>query len=155
MNRTGGRKRDPIKRFWAKVSIGNDNDCWNWTGCLGPKQYGMFWGGITCTTSHQYSYILHNGPISSGMEVMHSCDNRKCVNPKHLSLGTSEDNQRDKISKGRQSAGMCKSLSEYSVQNIRRLHLQGYKQTDICSIFYLKYEVVNQICTGRTYKKYL
>lgn len=75
--------------------------CWNWTGNLNMHGYGyaMFKGKVWI--AHRYSYFLSKGDIPEGMEVLHSCDNRKCVNPDHLSIGTHMDNMIDMIRKGR------------------------------------------------------
>jgi len=57
--------------------------------------------GIKCT-AHKMSFILHNNMIPEpGQVVMHSCDNRLCINPEHMSLGTQQDNIADRVAKGR------------------------------------------------------
>lgn len=55
--------------------------------------------------AHRYAWFIANGPIPPGMNVCHKCDNRECINPDHLFLGTQTDNHRDMEAKGRQSRG--------------------------------------------------
>lgn len=76
--------------------------CWEWPKSTGSHGYGQLMIDKIPHTSHTLSYRFHTGEIPAGMVVMHSCDNRKCINPQHLLLGTHEDNIRDMWSKGRQ-----------------------------------------------------
>ena len=88
-------------RFLDKVKVGNPDECWEWqAGCSGG--YGILSGvNGNPERSHRLAYQYWVGEIPKGKVVMHSCDNRKCCNPSHLSLGTIRDNILDMYSKGR------------------------------------------------------
>lgn len=82
----------------------DDRGCWEWLGGLahnGYGQIGLAKGAGSPIRAHRYSYELHFGAISEGLLVLHRCDNRSCVNPTHLWLGTVTDNARDAWKKGR------------------------------------------------------
>lgn len=82
------------------------DDCWNWTASLGTTGYGQFhWNGRPAK-SHRVAWELANGPIPDDLCVLHSCDNRRCVNVRHLWLGTKKDNTHDMLSKGRNGYGI-------------------------------------------------
>jgi len=92
---------DEIKRFWALVSVGTSNDCWEWSGFLTKKGYGMFGVGDRTRRANRVAWTIQNGPIPQGLLVCHHCDNPPCCNPSHLFLGTHMDNMRDMVEKGR------------------------------------------------------
>lgn len=97
-------KRKPRKakadRFWEKVDRSADG-CWPFRGAIDQRGYGRFSVRNVSVPAHRVAWELSNGPIRSGLHVLHSCDNPPCCNPSHLRLGTNAENHTEKIAKGR------------------------------------------------------
>jgi len=89
------------EKFWLQVNIKSKNECWEFTKHLYSNGYGMFNISYRSVLAHRLSYMIHYGKIPDNKIIMHSCDNRKCVNPFHLSAGTQSENVQDMLSKGR------------------------------------------------------
>lgn len=99
-------KRDYVERFWEKVDKRGPDECWEWQAhIIRGTGYGQFWTGVEDTTAHRAAWTITKGPIEDGMYVLHKCDNRRCVNPNHLFIGTAFDNVRDMVRKGRHRNG--------------------------------------------------
>lgn len=105
-----------MKRFWDKVELAPMNSCWNWLGSKNQTGYGHFKLGPKPKRSHRVAWELIHGPIPKGMCVLHICDNPGCCNPKHLFLGSYQDNTNDMMEKGRH--GRAK-LTQSIVKQIR------------------------------------
>lgn len=113
-----------VERFWAKVHKGDG--CW--TRGTGTKWYSKFQSSNGVLMSHRVAYELTYGPIPPNMFILHKCDNIRCVNPKHLSIGSPGDNHADMISKGRHwqaSITHCPQGHEYTPENSLRTPAGG------------------------------
>ena len=94
-------KTDVAIRLWKKVELIPFHECWEWVGSLQGSGYGQIWREDRLVSVHRVSWELHFGSVPNGLLVLHKCDNRSCVRPDHLFLGTNLDNQQDCKAKDR------------------------------------------------------
>lgn len=101
-----------IQRFLAKVDKRGEDECWPWLGAKDKTGYGRFRFVDRLECAHRVAFMIAGGQIPSSKldrrywVIMHSCDNRACCNPKHLSLGTYRANAADMLAKGRGRIGL-------------------------------------------------
>lgn len=125
-----------VRRFWEKVDVAGPDDCWNWTASTAGKGYGQIKMPKTRRQlyAHRLSYEIHHGIAPGDMLVMHSCDNPRCVNPAHLSLGTHGDNLQDMARKDRHLYGERNAqakLTESQIDLVFDLFDRGVAREDI------------------------
>lgn len=104
---------------------------------------------------HRFVYEREHGKISRGKVVRHKCDNRRCVNPEHLELGTQADNMRDMVERGRSTRGSKKwsaKLTEDDVREIRKRLAAGDLGSDLAKVYGVNPTTIRDIKAGRTWK---
>lgn len=143
-----------LEQFAGGYSPEPNSGCWLWKfgGCGGYGQAS--WKGEV-TYAHRISWEIHVGTIPRGLQVLHKCDVRCCVNPGHLFLGTMADNMADKIKKGRQTKGEFNNhskLTPATVRLIRRRRSSGSTLQSLADNYGITKSSVWEICNGHTWK---
>jgi len=145
-------KDEKIRQLIMDNSVPEPNSgCWLWTGTLSGgdelRGYGVFDFMKKSYKAHRASYEVFNGTIPEGLLIRHDCDQRTCVNPQHLSVGTKKDNADDMVRRGRWM-GVRKDFNNVSGENsynakfnesqvreIRSLRDSGMKGVDVAKMF--------------------
>ncbi len=152
------------KKFMNHVRVESGKDgCWIWTGAKRTSNSGP--RGVVCVArwnkkskseearryiAHRASWVLHVGPIPTGMNVLHSCDVTLCVRPSHLFIGTQKDNMRDCAKKGRiRNRPRKPFLTSNAVCQIRQRYATGERASAIALDFDIHRTTVIKIGKGR------
>ena len=145
---------EKVMAFWSKVdrSAGPDA-CWTWTGAVTSKWgYGCFGVAKVHTRgAHKIAWLLTNGD-NNGLCVLHRCDNRVCVNPAHLFLGTKIDNALDKVQKGRDSTAALKADQVRAIRVALAERKDFGLQTVLAKEYGVTVGVINRVAVGRSYQ---
>jgi hypothetical protein len=143
---------DLKKQFFKHVDKNNSPiGCWNWIGAKSDGGYGKMRRGAKFEYAHRISFkIMYGDMINEKPCVCHKCDNRLCVNPLHLFLGTMKDNNDDKINKNRQSKLKGEKnpnslLNEIQVKEIRLKLMQGFSNKELALIYSINNRTISAI----------
>jgi hypothetical protein len=135
-----------------------DSGCRVWQRAVNISGYGVLWFDGKPGTAHRAAWIAEHGAIPDGQHVLHRCDNRRCIEPTHLFLGSNADNVADKVAKGRQfrpdyvgSKNNMAKLDEEKVRVIRRLAKQGLSNRRIAESFAVSIMTISMIRNHRTW----
>lgn len=154
------RKIHPVQRLFGNCNAQDGLDCcWVWQGSqFGNTGYGQIQYRGYPVRAHRLSWELIVGPIPEGLHVCHTCDNRLCINPRHLFVGTHKDNMDDMRRKGRENfakgerVGVSK-MTEDQVLEMRRLWATGqHRICDLARMFGLTHVPVICIIRRKTWK---
>lgn len=165
-----------LTRFWRRVTkLEGDDACWVATK-LKATGYGHIQvrradGAFISEGMHRTSWRLHRGPIPPGLYVCHRCDNRACVRPDHLFIGTIQDNHTDMVLKGRHARGLTSGrygkpgqrgeasgtarLTNREVIDIRRLYAVGASYQQLVLMFGVSFGCIKDVVLQKTWKNLL
>lgn len=151
------------RRFLENVSPEPSSGCWLWTASYSENGYGRFWVGVargngSVWQAHRAALLLLRGVEPGGMCACHRCDNRACVNPDHLFLGTYLDNNRDMTAKGRHGYGGLPGESHHQarltakqVREIRLARKAGVTGRELASRYGVSGSAIYSAANGRTW----
>lgn len=142
---------DPITaaRFWSKVRVGPNAECWPWTATTSEGGYGRFQNH----PAHRVAYEMIKGEVDPALYVLHRCDNRVCCNPAHLFLGTHQDNMDDMKAKGRGNAprGLAHHKGKLSDDDVAAIRAAvGMTGKEMADFYGVAESTISQIRTFKT-----
>jgi len=148
------KKTPPLERFFSYIKK-KKNKCWEWQLQGDKNGYGSF--SITgkareALRAHRASWILFVGEIPKGMLVCHKCDNPPCVNPKHLFLGTNNDNMIDKMLKDRQTKGENVNTNILNREQVIKIRKSPKTPLQLAEEFGITRASIYDILTFRSWK---
>jgi DNA-binding CsgD family transcriptional regulator len=139
------------ERFWSKVER-HPTECWEWRGHRDRGGYGSFSIDGKERIAHRVAWRETRGYIPDGLHVCHHCDNRGCVRPSHLFLGTRSDNMRDMVQKGRNrppdNRGERHGLHKLTESAIQEIRSASGTQREIAERFGITQPTVSRIRRG-------
>ncbi len=149
----------PYERFLSQVDTTVVSGCWEWRGFVSPRGYGRFYFRGSKWQAQRAAWVFANGEVPPDLLVLHHCDNRRCVRPSHLFLGTPLDNMRDMIAKGRQRHPIryglrtWHKLTEDDVRAIRAAYSSGGMTQDaLASQYGVSRRLIGGIVTGKRWR---
>jgi len=137
---------DAKKRFNAKWKA-VESGCHEWQAILHRDGYGKFYWEGRQVGAHRVAYILRHGNIPNGLNVLHHCDNRKCVNPDHLYAGTSVQNAADKVARCGWWGRM--KYTQHFIDACRAWVALGFTQTRVAEILGVDQTTVSLYVRGQ------
>jgi len=146
-------KKNILEDVWEKINIGGEDDCWEWVGNIRKDGYADFTVGGKKILVHRAAYQTRIKEIPKDICVLHTCDNRKCCNPKHLFLGTQCDNIKDMIKKERNAKGNQypnTKLNKEKVFKIKKLYSTNkYSQKELAKQFNVDASEISRVINNK------
>ena len=128
-------------RFKAKYEEGQPDECWDWQASTMTTGHGYF----NQTSAHRVAYELEHGEIPDGAQVLHTCGNRRCVNPQHLYLGTHEDNMQDRLDDGTYARGEDAVHSKLTADDVREIRDADATYRELAEQYDVSKRTINDI----------
>ncbi len=143
-----------VEIFAKRWTENPETGCWEWTFGRLTDGYGRFMirGTGREDYAHRVAWEMVNGPIPKGFLVCHECDVRNCVNPDHLFLGTTKDNVRDSIAKGRFTRGERQWNSRLTETAVRSIRSSSRPPVELAEEYDVTESTIYNVLSRRTWK---
>lgn len=144
------------ERFESRIELNKETGCWEWRGSLKTREYGTFVLNGKTYMAHRFAFEVRTGIDPGDKFVLHKCDNRPCVNPDHLFLGTQKDNIHDCMKKRRRPVS-CSNKFNYGTANLIRdlWKTSGMSFAEIGRIYGTQRQAIRRICRNLTWTREL
>ena len=116
-----------------------------------PNGYGQFHLNGRTAYAHRIALELSSGKAPSDF-VLHTCDNRKCVNPEHLLEGSFDDNMADMVSKKRQAHGEHNAHHKLTTDQVKSIRKEVGLQREIGAKYGVTPSLISMIRSGRIWR---
>jgi len=151
-----GKPQIPMAERFARLCIPEPNSgCWLWEGSVNGQGYGLIWTnekGGRADRAHRVSVRLSGRVVNDGQVVRHRCDNPFCVNPEHLTVGTTEENVRDRVSRSRGATGVRHPRAKLTEQDIHLIRRGQINTRDAVQQFGVCRDTINSIKANKTWR---
>jgi hypothetical protein len=142
------------QRFNRLLLRGGEDECWPWPGTIMKVGYGQLCWRYERHYAHRLSYEVHHGPIPPGLEVLHGCDNKQCVNPAHLHAGTHADNMREAGERGLMSTeprllGVGHPLAKLTEEAVRHIRSSSERGVDLARRYGVYPSLISRVRQGK------
>lgn len=143
-----------LERFMEKVSPEPNSGCWLWTGASNGNNYGLLRVAKTRKNvyAHRFSFEHFKHAIPNGYVVCHHCDNPCCVNPDHLFCGTTADNAKDAVQKGRSTIGQKNAQAKLTDENVRFIRASNMSNTQLARMLNVSPTIILLARARRTWR---
>lgn len=127
-------------------------NCIEWTKAKDKAGYGVSWKAGKYIRAHRKAYEDAYGPIPSGQVVRHTCDNRSCVNPNHLILGTYKQNSQDMVDRNRQAKGSRVGTSKLTEELVKIIKSLSGTSKQLANFFGVSATTIKDIRNNKIWK---
>lgn len=150
-------------KFWARVKVGTDAQCWEYSGPDQGTGYGQFrfpCGALVPMLAHRLAWQIINDREIGDLVIMHVCDNKRCVNPSHLVPGTQAENLADMRAKGRApklrgkagEANPAAKMTEQEARSAKAAIRAGADRASVAKVIGVSMAAINRLMSGKSWK---
>lgn len=141
------------RNFWTMVRVNSDSGCWEWQGFVNASGYGLFRVGAKKSRAHRVCWTLIHSEPAAEQCVLHRCDNRRCVRPEHLFLGSRPDNTADMCAKKRQASGERNGVAKLTADAVKEIRSSDAPRKAIAQQYNISVRHVFTLRAGRLWRQ--